>query len=75
MRCSLPLRIVGLNALAAYVVTHLVSFHQLADRIFGGTWGLIFSPAWVQVMNAATALLFGWLFCYFLYRKRVFIKL
>lgn len=75
MRCSLPLRIVGLNALAAYVVTHLVSFHQLADRMLGGTWGLIFSHAWVQVMNAATALLLGWLFCYFLYKKRVFIKL
>jgi predicted acyltransferase len=74
-RWSLPLRIVGLNALAAYVITHLVSFHILANRILGGTWGLFLSADQVRVANAATALLLGWLLCCFLYRKRVFIKL
>lgn len=74
-RWSLPLRIVGLNALAAYVITHLVSFHILANRILGGTWGLFLSADQVRVANAATALLLDWLLCCFLYRKRVFIKL
>ena len=74
-RWSLPLRVVGLNALAAYVVTHLVSFHILSARMLGGTWGLFLPADWVRVANAAVALLLGWLLCWFLYRKRVFIKL
>lgn len=74
VRWSLPLRVVGLNALAVYVVTHLFSFHQLAARLLGGTWSLMLSDSWVRVMNAATALLLGWLLCWFLYRKKVFIK-
>ena len=75
VRWSLPLRVVGLNALAAYVVTHVFSFHQLADRLLGGTWALMLPAPWVRVMNAATALLLAWWLCWFLYRRHVFIKL
>ena len=75
IRWSLPLRVVGMNALAAYVVTHLVSLHMLSARMLSGTWALILPAEWVRVANAAVALLLGWLLCYFLYCKRVFIKL
>ena len=65
----------GLNALAIYIVTHLISFPMLTNRMLGGTWALILSPDWQRVANAATALLLAWWLCWFLYRKRVFIKL
>lgn len=71
----LPLRVVGLNALAAYMITHIINFQALAARLLGGTWGLFLSEGWQRVANAGAALLLAWWFCYFLYRKRVFIKL
>lgn len=71
----MPFRVVGLNALAAYLVVHIVNFHALADRLLGGTWGLFLSQEWQRVANATVALMLAWSFCWFLYRKRVFIKL
>ena len=72
---SLPLRVVGMNALAAYMVVHLVSFSAIAQRLLGGTWALFLSPGAQRIATAATALLLVWWLCWFLYRKRAFIKL
>lgn len=74
-KLTLPLRVVGMNALAVYVLTHVVSFQALAARMLGGTWALFLNPGWQAVGNAAIALLLAWGLCWFLYRKRVFIKL
>lgn len=74
-KLSLPLRVIGLNALAAYVLTHLISFPALTHRLLGGTWALFLNTEWQQVANAASALLLAWFLCWFLYQKRVFIKL
>lgn len=70
-----PLRVVGSNALVAYLVVHIVDFPALAGRLLGGTWALFLSPGWQQVADAATALLLVWLLCLFLYRRKVFIKI
>ena len=72
---SLPFRVVGLNALAAYMIIHIINFPAIANRLLGGTWGLFLSSEWQRVANACASLLLVWFFCYFLYRKRVFIKL
>lgn len=71
----LPFRVVGLNALAVYLLVHVMDLQALSARALSGTWGLFLSPEWQRVANAAAALLLAWWFCYFLYRKRVFIKL
>ena len=71
----LPFRVVGLNALAVYLLVHVVDLQALSARALSGTWGVFLSPEWQRVANAAAALLLAWWFCYFLYRKRVFIKL
>lgn len=74
-KLSLPLRVIGLNALAAYVLTHIISFPALTQRLLGGTWVLFLDTEWQRVANAASALLLAWFLCWFLYQKRVFIKL
>lgn len=71
----LPLSVVGMNALAIYVLTHIVSFQALAARALGGTWSLFLSPEWQKVAHAAAALLLAWWLCWFLHRKRVYIKI
>lgn len=72
---SLPMRVVGLNALAAYLLVHIVDLPALSARLFGGTLGLFLSEDWQRVAHSTAALLLAWGFCWFLYRKRVFIKL
>ncbi|MBQ8900068.1 MAG: hypothetical protein IJY72_03850, partial [Akkermansia sp.] len=57
VRWCLPLRVVGLNALAIYILTHLISFPMLTNRMLGGTWALFLTPEWQRVANAAAALL------------------
>ncbi len=71
----MPFRVVGLNALAVYMVIHIVDLQALSARAFSGTWGLFLNADWQRVANAAVALMLAWGFCYFLYRKRVFIKI
>ena len=70
-----PLAVVGSNALFVYLITHLISFPALAERLFGGSIRLICSEPQYAAARAAAALLLAWLVCLFLYRRRIFIKL
>lgn len=72
---ALPFRVVGLNALAAYLLIHIVNLQALSARLFSGTWALFLSSDWQRAANATVALLLAWWFCWFLYKKRVFIKI
>lgn len=74
-KISLPFRVIGMNALAIYMLTHIINFQGISARLLWGTMSLMLPQAWVHVANAVTALLLAWWFCYFLYSKRVFIKL
>lgn len=72
---ALPFRVIGLNSLAAYLLVHIVNFQALSARLFSGTWALFLNAEWQRVANAAVALLLIWGLCWFLYNKRVFIKI
>lgn len=74
-KVTLPLRVIGMNALAIYVLTHIINFQALGARLLGGTWALFLAPEYLPAANALTAILLAWGLCLFLYRKRVFIKL
>lgn len=74
-KVTLPFRVIGMNALAIYVLTHIVNFQVIAGRLLGGTWALILNPEYLKAANAFTAILLAWGLCFFLYSKRVFIKL
>jgi predicted acyltransferase len=76
-RWSLPLVVVGLNSIAMYLVAHLwpgfirenLKVHLgrgLFDRV-----GEAFAPA----VEAAVVLLILWLFLYWMYRRRIFLKI
>ncbi len=70
-----PLRIVGTNALFIYLFTHVLPFHDLTERLFGGTLRLLLPDTWLVVGHSAAYLLLAWLLCLFLYRKGIFIKI
>ena len=70
-----PLRVVGTNALFIYLFTHVLSFHELTERLFGGTLRLLVPGAWLNIGHSAAYLMLAWLLCLFLYRKGIFIKI
>jgi predicted acyltransferase len=65
---------IGMNAITVYVVANIVGFHKLALRFVGGD-----VRAWLGVYaDLAQAILgttFAILFVYFLFRRRVFLRL
>ena len=69
-----PLQVAGCNALFLYLLVELVPMEDLARRLSCGAWqGL--PPEYQPMAYAGTALLMAWLVAFFLYRRRVFIKL
>lgn len=73
-RTSLPLRVVGMNALFIYLLVNVIPFHQLAYRVFGGFSKLWLSEQWQPVGLGVSMVLLAWLICFYMYRKSIFIK-
>lgn len=64
---------IGMNAITIYVLRGYVDFDHTAARVFGGLAEWLGSP-WNGVVLAAGVLIVQWLLLYFLYRKRVFLR-
>jgi predicted acyltransferase len=69
---AFPLTVIGLNPLLIYVVQELFDFSQGANILFGGAANH-FGGLKVLTLAVGTVLL-KWLFLYFLYRQKIFLK-
>ena len=72
-RWTFPLRVVGMNAIAIYMLQAIVDFRKVAKFFLGGLAGSVpdtFSP----VVLAAGYFVSCWLVLWFLYRKKTFFK-
>ena len=65
--------VIGMNSITIYMVNRFVPMSTIAERLFGGCVGL-FSETFQPVMSAIAFILVAWLFLYFLYRHKVFLK-
>lgn len=72
---AFPLRVIGLNALFIYVLTHIIPFSELNARLFGGSIRHLVPETWQPVALNATCLLLAWLVCFAMYRRKIFIKI
>ena len=70
----LPLRIVGVNALFIYLVTHVLPFADIVERIFGGGIRELLPPSIAPLAHALCYLALAWTLCYALWKKNIFIK-
>ena len=68
---SFPLRVVGMNALVAYLIQPIVPIGSIARFFFGGVASLTGCP---DLVLAAGYCLICWLVLLFLYRHRVYVK-
>lgn len=74
VRWCLPLRWFGMNSIAIYLVYHLVSFRELAERMVGGPVKSLLGP-WSDLLITAVVLLMVTALVRELYRRKVFLKL
>lgn len=71
---SAPMQAVGRNALFIYIVTAATGFSDFNVRLFAGTLRLILPSAYVSPALSATHLLLAWGICYFLHRRKLYIR-
>ena len=66
--------VIGVNSITVYLAYRFFNFSHTAKLLFGG----LYSPApepWHQVFQALGVLVLVWVFLYFLYRNRLFLKI
>lgn len=73
-RASMPLRVIGVNALFIYLLTHVIDFRALTWRVFGGTIRCLVPEDWEAFAGGCCFLLLAWLLCFYLWRRRIFIR-
>lgn len=76
---AMPFVWVGTNALTIYLVSKLVDFDALSARFVGGPVGewldAAVTPHFSAVVVALVGMAFCFLFCRFLYRRQIFLRL
>lgn len=73
-----PFMWIGTNAITVYMLVHVVELPKLAERLVGGpikAWlDSAIRPGFGDLVIAFVALAAAVLFCRFLYRRRIFLK-
>ena len=65
--------VIGMNAIAVYVASHLFDFRLIGDLFVGGLSAWL--GKWNEFIRAISALAVIWLILYWMYRKKTFIKI
>lgn len=66
-------RVIGLNSLVIYLAVRFVDFNESSRLLFAGIYKHAPEP-WHEVYNALGGFVLVWLFLYFLYRHKIFVK-
>ena len=76
-RWAFPGIVVGMNPIVLYVLNALLA-NWVIDRlraIFGREIFQLFGPVYEPLVATLAGLLVLWLFCYWMYRRRIFIRI
>lgn len=67
-------KVIGMNSLTIYLAYQFIDFNYSSERIFKSLY--MYTPEkWQEVFQALGATILVWLFLYFLYKKKIFIKI
>ena len=75
-RWAFPLTVIGMNSIAAYIIAHL--FHEfingaLRTHLGAGFFDFAGKPL-APLMQGAAVLLMYWLILFWMYRRKIFLK-
>jgi predicted acyltransferase len=75
-RLFFPLVVIGTNSIAMYVLVHTTVdfFHSALTAHFGTAPFHLFGEALAPLCQGATVLLLLWLILWWMYRRRLFLK-
>jgi predicted acyltransferase len=65
--------IIGMNSITIYLAHTLIDFNYAANFLFGGAYALL-QPEWKPLAMAIGFFTTAWLFLFFLYKKKIFLK-
>src|SRR5690606_31790604 len=67
-------KVIGVNSLVIYLGTSLISFRYSSERLFKGFY--MYAPEeWHAFYQSLGTVALVWLFLYFLYRNKIFVKI
>lgn len=70
---SFPLKVIGMNSILIYMADSFIDWDYTNEAVFG--WlGQLAGAAYGPVVLAATFILVEWVFLYFLFKKRIFLR-
>jgi len=70
-----PLVWIGMNPLTIYMARNIVDFNALANRFVGGDVQKFTGEHWGYLLHTSVSLAFAMLVVWFLYRKKIFLRL
>jgi predicted acyltransferase len=65
--------VIGLNPITIYLMQRIVDFGPATNFFFGGLIEIL-PPAWSRLVEGIGITAIAWIFLYFLYRKKIFLK-
>lgn len=72
-RWAFPLRVIGMNAITAYVISHIINFPKLAQGVLHGLQQ--FSGNWYNLITTIGGFLILFGLLWYMYSKKTFIKI
>jgi predicted acyltransferase len=70
---TLPFTVIGMNSITIYMAQRIIPFRKISGFFLDGIAAEM-PEYWAKILLSAGALLVSWLFLYFLYRKKTFLK-
>ncbi len=68
-------KVIGLNSLLIYLAYRFIDFKYTAHELFSGFYSSFISKEWVLVLDSFGSVVLVWLFLYFLYKNKLFLKI
>jgi predicted acyltransferase len=65
--------VIGMNPITIYLTERIVNFRAASNFFFGGFYDIL-PEAWAPLINGIGITTIAWVFLYFLYKKKIFLK-
>ena len=75
-KCAFPLTVIGMNSNAIYCLTHWITGFIVNSlrTFFGHSWPNMFGKTLEPITTGAAVLLVYWLILYWMYRRKLFLR-
>lgn len=70
---AFPFAVIGMNSITIYMAPRLINFDKFSSFFLNGIVRICGDP-WGDIISRVGCLLVMWLFLYFLYKKKIFLK-